>query len=189
MSAYVVDKDHIDFMVQAAIAGGTDSQGWETAHGGFSWYHDGKRHAVKPHLDVAEDGMHSEEIGPSVLGQRLVDECVRSVHGRYPEDDVDAGELPGPCDCYYLLPYVWEPVSTSQTLSIGAGLRPIIPAPESTVFIAHQLSHYEYQSCEHEEWRGSEAFAFCQAMREHLLAKLPGGESAPWGFTREPAQS
>jgi hypothetical protein len=189
MSAYVVDKDHIDFMVQAAIAGATDSR--ETPHGGFSWFHDHTRWSVKAHLDAPErQSKYSVEVPPSTLGQMLVDECVRSVSARYPDDDVDAGELPGPVreHAYYLQPYVFEPIDTGrQVYSIGAGLQLAVQAVANTATVAAQLGHYEYQACEHAEWRDSEACAFVQAMRERLLAKLPGAEQASWGFSRPEA--
>lgn len=189
MSAYVVDKDHIDFMVQAAIAGATDSRGWESPHGGFSWFHDGTRYSVKPHLDEPERvSKYSVEVPPGTLGQMLVDECVRSVSARYPGDDIDAGELPGPVRerAYYLQPYVFEPIDTGrQVYSIGAGLQLAVQPVANTATVAAQLGHYEYQACESDDWRDTEARAFVDAMRERLLGTLPGAEQASWGFSRE----
>lgn len=189
MSAYVVDKDHIDFLVQAAIAGATDSRGWESPHGRFSWFHDETRFSVKAHLDTSERvSKYSVEVPPSTLGQMLVDECVRSVSARYPDDDVDAGELPGPVreHAYYLQPYVFEPIDTGRTVySLSAGMKVAVEPVANVATVAAQLSHYEYQSCEHAGWRTSEGYAFVQAMRERLLSTLPGAESATWGFNRE----
>lgn len=68
MSAYVVDRDHIRYLVQAV------SQ-WE-----ISWYFDGEHHTANT---------YSER---NTLGQMLWDENVKSVSHRYPDDPFD---LPG----------------------------------------------------------------------------------------------
>lgn len=182
MSAFVVDKAHIDFLVQAALAGGTDSVGWSGPHDGFSWWHGGRRHMVVSHVDI-EDGRHSETVGPHVLGQRLLDENLRSVRDRYPDLDREGPDLPGPRDEYWRMPYVFEPVLEGSCVSL-ATMRQVLPAVSSTAVVGVQLSHYEYQSCEHEGWRESEACAFVQAMRERLLHCLPGAADASWGFVR-----
>lgn len=184
MSAYVVDRDHIDFMVQAALAGATDSQGWSAPHGDFSWFHDGRRIRVEIGAEIFEGGT-LEIVSPDVLGQRLVDECVRSVHARYPDTEPDAGDLPGPCDAYYMGPYIFEPIDTGKQLySIARGLTLAVQPVANTATVAHQISHYEYQSCEHPEWRESEAFAFCAALKDRLLGTLPGAGDAVWGYRR-----
>ena len=36
------------------------------------------------------------------------------------------------------------------------------------------ISCYEYQACEHPEWLASEAKAFCDALRMHMIRMLPG---------------
>lgn len=40
------------------------------------------------------------------------------------------------------------------------------------------LGSYEYQSCEHNEWPTSEAYAFCDALRRSLITRLPGWQEA-----------
>jgi len=42
------------------------------------------------------------------------------------------------------------------------------------------ISCYEYQSCEHPEWRTSEARAICEALRKLAIRNLPGYDEAPW---------
>lgn len=183
MSAFIVSKRHIDILVQSAIAGATDSRGWTHPGEQFSWYHNEARHEIDPYGDAARVWGYKELVPPSVLGQRLVDECVASVSGRYPNDDVQAGELPGPCDPYYLKPYVFEPVTDSNVMVIGAaGLKVHIGALVSTAELASGLFCYCYQSCEHEGWETSEAHAFVQAMKDNLLRSLPGHDAAPWGW-------
>ncbi len=112
-----------------------------------------------------------------------MDECVASVHGRYPDTDPDEGDLPGPRDAYYMGPYVFEPVTRPGVMSIGArGLTIAIEPLVSAAELAKGIANYEYQSCEHPEWEGSEAHAFCRALKEEILASLPGYEDAPWGW-------
>lgn len=50
---------------------------------------------------------------------------------------------------------------------------------------AVRWSELEYQSCEHPGWRESEAARFCDALRSHLIARLPGMDEAPWEWTAE----
>lgn len=188
MSAYVVDKDHIDYLVQSAIAGATDSRGWQSAHERhFSYYSHARsvRVYVDPFADETREDAHSETIPPSVLGQRLLDTNLDSIHARYPDTIDDPEHTPGPCEQYWEQPYVFEPIDTGrQVYSIAAGLRIAVEPIDATAAVAHQIGHYEYQACEHAEWRESDGFAFCEAMRARLLDKLPGAESASWGYTR-----
>jgi hypothetical protein len=193
----MVDKDHIDFMVQAAIAGATDSRGWQSAHERTFSYYSHER-STRVYVDAfadetAESGegyFRTETIPPSVLGQRLVDANLDSIHARYPDTIEDAEGTPGPLERYWEMPYVFEPIDTGkQVYSIGAGLQLAVQAVANTATVAAELGHYEYQACEHDGWRESDAFAFLEAMRVRLLGRLPGAESASWGFQREEHKS
>jgi hypothetical protein len=42
---------------------------------------------------------------------------------------------------------------------------------------------YEYQACEHPEWEHSQAHAFCAALQQRLITKLPGYSDGPWAIT------
>jgi hypothetical protein len=182
MSAYVVSKPHIDLLVQAAIAGPSDGHGWKIGGEPFSYYHDSERHAVEIGAEPGERSVWGELVGPSVLGQRLTDENVTSVEGRYPDTNADRGDLPGPCDAYYMGPYVFEAFRASGRRLCVPGMPEAIEPPATIVEIAKAVSCYEYQSCEHDGWETSEAHAFCQALTEALLHSLPGYDAAPWGF-------
>ncbi len=190
MSAYVVPKAHIDFLVQAALAGASDGASWNRVHDpGLSWHHQDQLHRLDPLAEVGDErpaaipGFNPIElVPPSVLGQRLLDECVASVHDRYPDTSPEEGNLPGPRDAYYMGPYVWEPYLKSETRLIARGMPHMIAPPATTVVIAKQIANYEYQSCEHDGWRESEAHAFCRALAAALLRSLPGWEDAPWGI-------
>lgn len=84
MSAYVVDKVHIDVMVRAGL---------NVRYKPMGWYHGGKHHKLT--YENADQ-----------VGQMLIDECVRSVGDRYGNDKVT--ELPGPNNAYWLIPYKYE---------------------------------------------------------------------------------
>jgi hypothetical protein len=101
---------------------------------------------------------------PTEVGRTLLAECVKSVAHRYP-DDLDH-ELPGSAarpDTYTFR----QPAEFSPMELLGA------------------LGCYEYQSCEHPNWRESEAFAMCQELRDRLVRELPGYDTAPWGIEEE----
>ncbi len=97
------------------------------------------------------------------IGQVLVNENVRSVMGRYNEDKPT--NLPGPTNAYWLIPY-----------KLGETRIP-------TVVQAIKLVNcYEYQACESNDWKKTEAHAFCDYLKGHLIHCLPGYEDAPWGW-------
>ncbi len=163
MSAFVVDKKHIDLMVCAAEYYGKQGhqgarmQWWQTDESG--------NYAGWRYLDANED-QREEYYTLSQLGQLLVSENVASVHDRYPDDDPDLGELPGPIDAYYMGPYVYE--NPGRVLSPGEVFRAI--------------DCYDYQSCETGNWRNTEAFAFCEALRSAACRAVSDYEQAPWEF-------
>lgn len=82
MSAYVVDRPHIAFLVEAA-----HSRALDPGHyGGISWYHNTHLHTLN----------YSDHERAAKVGQMLWDENVRSVQHRYPECSDD---LPGEIGC------------------------------------------------------------------------------------------
>jgi hypothetical protein len=98
-----------------------------------------------------------------VLGQMFVNEVVASVSFRYPNDDVQAGELPGPCEVYYLAPYVYsDPGFTPD----AAEMRQLVGC-------------YSYQACEHPGWESSTANAICEGILAHLG---DGPRTGAWGW-------
>jgi hypothetical protein len=50
------------------------------------------------------------------------------------------------------------------------------------VALLKAIDCYEYQSCEHPGWDDSSAKAFCDALSDMLIGRLPGYDAAPWGF-------
>jgi hypothetical protein len=164
MSAFVVDKKHIDLMVCAAEHYGR--QGYQGSK--MQWWQvdeDGE-YAGWRYLYANEDE-RDEYYTPSQLGQILVNENIASVVGRYPDCDADMGDLPGPCDAYYMGPYVYE--NPGRVLSPGEVFRAI--------------DCLDYQSCEHDGWRKSEAFAFLTSFRQSVCRFVADAESAAWELT------
>ncbi len=101
MSAYVVDREHVDLMVRLALEGPAGV-------------------AVGP--DAAWHAPRSLSADADELGALLVAECVASVAHRYGEDPA-AGALPGPADAYYLRPYAYR--RPAHRLTVAEGLKAI----------------------------------------------------------------
>ena len=159
MSAFMVDDTHIDVLISAALV--RVSCG-ET----LRWYHD-QREEI-PHtapgeaLPSHEDYIASlertrrevTEDNAGTWGATLVAENRKSVNHRYEEDEWEE-------------PYVF----TQYAGTFNA------------VAILAAISCYEYQSCEHPEWKTSEAHDFCEALRRKMIRMLPGYDKAPWEVT------
>ena len=179
MSAYIVDKVEIDLLVRAALhahraqyAGdGRFFSWWRTdEEGEFAGWNELRVNAE----DMSGDD-YKQYVTPSTLGQILVNENVTSVGYRYStpgrtvyygaeaaaemEDD---DMLPGPCDRYYIGPYVYA--DPRRDLTPGE------------VFQA--IDCLDYQSCEHPGWRKSEAFAFLTSLRKAYCDRVAYDESA-----------
>lgn len=150
MSAYVVNRDHIWFLVEAA-AGHVLNENNPNA-GGLSWYFNGHRHEI-PH------SFHQRQ---AEVGQMLWDENVKSVSHRYP--DCDGKELPGPIDCDFQ--YGQHDSKAFARISAVAVLK--------------ACDGYEYQSCEHPGWESSEAHSFLESLRHRAIGALPGYDDAQW---------
>jgi hypothetical protein len=151
MSAFMVGKVHIDAMVTAAM---------EIEHerhtSGLSWYW----------FDPAEDNelvraeiSYCDQLRANEVGQMLWAENLASINARYPDTIEDHEHIPGPCDFRPddVAIYVWENV----------------PGTLDPLAIIDATGCYEYQSCEHEGWRDSQAKAFCGALTDKMLRKMP----------------
>lgn len=143
MSAFIVNKSHINAMLQGAFA---TAQQHNDRH---RWHHDGGWQELT--LEAAD-----------AVGQMLLDENIKSVCSRY--EDSPMTDLPGRMDCQYLLPFEFHPMSK-------------VPKPIELIKIT---KCFEYQSCEHAEWKASEAKAFCDALIASAIHNLPGYDDAPW---------
>ncbi len=99
MSAYVVNKRHIDALVTGALECG------QRDRSRFSWYHEGQRHEVE---DITESA--------ASLGALLWRENVKSVQARYPESASDDLPRPSGFDADEAAFYRFEPLAESLTM-------------------------------------------------------------------------
>lgn len=176
MSAFIVDKAHIDALVAAGLMGDYGCKlTWANEEGAY----DGSRKLDHTTADR--------------VGRMLWAENVISVDHRYsPEGRVayyGEGWENGPD---FQLPgrYVEEAIpGTTETLSVPeyayldeyrfpVGTR--APSPVATL---KAIDCYEYQSCEHAGWKDSEAKRFCEALRDDMITRLPGYSEASWGIS------
>lgn len=167
MSAFIVNRHHIDALVTVAIFGPpgiAPSPGttWRPVarldtepppDAGITWYTEHQHRA-----ELAE--AHR-------LAEMLALENARSVNHRYPNSDT----LPGPAS------RDWTHAYDTPAATLRHGHRP------TAVETLKLIDCYEYQTCEHHGWRTSQARRFCDALRKSLISHLPGYDDAPWEWT------
>lgn len=97
---------------------------------------------------------NKRELTPATAGRvgaMLLAENQASVNHRYREDDLEE-------------PYLWREVR----------------GPFDPVAVLKAVNCYEYQACEHEGWRSSEARQFIDSLRSYAIDALPGYDAAEW---------
>jgi hypothetical protein len=151
MSAFMVSKNQIDAIIAVVACGPShsekDARRWEDS---MKW---------ADILPRTEDPLGE-------LGNVLIHENILSINARYPDTVGTPERLPGPCEPYWLVPYVFHS-----------------PARIPTVVEALKLIDcYEYQSCEHDGWKTSQAKRVCEKLRGNLITALPGYEAAKWSI-------
>lgn len=147
MSAYIVGKAHIDYLLSAgmsrSILGIYGPMYWFDADPDSSTYQEGEAIPVSS-IQWAQG--HKRELTHAtagLVGAMLALENQRSVNHRYAEEELEE-------------PYLFAEVR----------------GPFNPVDVLKACKGYEYQSCEHYEWRTSEAKAFIDALREHAIGQL-----------------
>ena len=158
MSVYVVDRNHIRYLVEAAqhIAIRDHSPS-------FSWYHNGERQEL-----TSENA--------SEIGQQLWNENIASVQYRYPDDTDDT--MPGP---------VGETFVYYHQTCPEHGRRMAGPYFKFDVAqILKAADCYEYQSCEHPGWESSSARNFIRALVKRAYSHMEGYDDARWGAPEMP---
>jgi hypothetical protein len=158
MSAFIVNRNHINFLVIAAMSRRIVS--W---HGPFAWTWAINRETgtyLRGEL-ACNDWTHATEVG-----QMLWNENIKSVSARYPNDAPD--NLPGPCGEDYLFK-----------------IQHLVPSrPMEPVAVLKACDCFEYQSCEHDGWESSEAKAFIESLRSAAWHALPGYDDADWEISK-----
>lgn len=87
------------------------------------------------------------------VGQMLLDANAASVNHRYDEDELYVYSYRAP-------QYTWSPVEVLKAIHC-----------------------YQYQACEPDDWKSSEANAFCDYLTHHVINKMAGYDAAPWAIT------
>ena len=158
MSAYVCSKTQFDLLVRAAKHyGGRDGFRWWRVDGDGDYVGWSKIERSAASYAGSRDDDHMHYVTESQAGQLLVSQNVASVSYRYGDCDADAN-LPGPIDAFYMAPYIYT--------DPGYVLNP------AEVFKA--IDCLDYQSCEHPEWRTSEAYAFLRSLRQDACRAVDG---------------
>src|ERR1035437_1272028 len=153
MSAWIVSKAHIDALVNAA--GSVDFQNHSS---GMSWWNGDERHEMT----------YSDRVRASEVGMMLWATNLESINARYPDTIEDESGCPGPNDFEGSVSVAEYRFTPTRDLE-----------PE---VILKAISCYEYQSCEHEGWKTSEAKSFCEALEHKMIGRLPAYNLAPWGL-------
>lgn len=172
MSAWMVDKVHIDLMVAVARRGLKPGESrWKFR--AYDWQF--QQHMV----DDAD-----------ALGLMLARENVRSLIARYGEGAAGPGPVAGR----------WTRLANGDDDNMVhwdvEGYRFVDPDIELSFVEAYKLIHcYTYQSCESSDWETTEAYAFSMALEKALLYGTvygsrsqeyrdhnvpPGWDDAPW---------
>ena len=174
MSAYMVDKVHVDLMIAVALEGPRDNHAPRGAWLGVRWLADDLDdiEAASATSDeyVRRLNEARRQIGPGSaddVGRFLVAENLRSIRHRYPDTAQRPEATPGPADPYWKNDYAYR--DPGYRLSVVEALKAI--------------DCYEYQACEHPEWRRSEARRFCDSLRGSVVGALPGYWQANWSWS------
>ena len=154
MSAYVVGREHIIYLVEAGLV--LPNWGRRHSHITWIWNIDGEYEDIKRGELYPADYEAAQRVG-----QMLWDENLASVRYRYPDSP---DKLPGPIDCDYQYPETTPPFMHIDPIQVLSS-----------------CDCYGYQSCEHDGWATSEAKAFIGALQQRAWMALPGYEDAKWG--------
>lgn len=152
MSAFVVNRDHIRYLVSAvqslSIVG--------RLNGSLTWIWNQNDETETYDRGELKPGDNAEA---SRVGGMLTIENVRSVMHRYPDTSLEKANLPGEVgdDYMYGKHVPWSYYATPDIF------------PEQVIMACRC---YEYQACEHPGWRASEAHAFIKALERYAVSGL-----------------
>ena len=163
MSAYIVERNHILYLVEAALH-------WANPYG-FSW-RDGQ--AEEGHVRKEMRGGDLEKAVEAA--NMLWRENVKSVKHRYRGEQTDT--LPGSIGT--------DEEHVITMADMGNGELRWSEFDCAQVFKAADC--YAYQTCEHEDWPKSEAYSFIESLRGSAWHALPGYEAAEWGAPKTNAE-
>lgn len=159
MSAYMVDREHIRFLVSAArrFARGRD--------GCFGWVKDGQQswsQFAGFNQDAASD-----------LGQILWTANLDSIEARYPDTKGKPERMPGRIGEVYIYAHAKDwPSDMIDMVQVLKSVRCLV-----------------YQCNEYEGWEKSEAFRICEALQSAAINSLTGYDKAKWGAPELPTRA
>lgn len=158
MSAYMVGKAHIDYLLSAGMSRSIIRlQGatlhWTDTHMALATTELSHPEGVAiPAEPLDWYWAHKQELTRATadrVGAMLLAENQRSVNHRYAEDDIE-------------YPYIFQEVR----------------GPFDPVEVIKALHGYRYQACEHPDFWKSEAAQFVDALLEYAIDALPGYDQA-----------
>ena len=123
------------------------------------------------------DGNHSHELTcmdtekATKVGQMLWSENLASINARYVDTIDNPLGCPGPAN--FEGPASIDAYRFTRTQQL------------EPVKVIKAIHCYDYQSCEHDGWKASEAHQFCEALEARMVSSLPGYNEAPWGLDEE----
>lgn len=144
MSAYIVDKIHIDVLVSAGIAFGDNG--------------DGIRWDASPNPSLP-DFQHVTPESVNRVGRMLWAENLASVAHRYPHDV--SGQRPGPAD------FTDSDVETYRFERVNGFITPL---PVLAAIASYEYQSNENVM----DWHNSEARRYCDGLRLAAIARIPG---------------
>ena len=148
MSAYVVGRNHIQFLVKAAHAIARQDRST------FRYFRKGAWHDVDEH-DLTQNVR---------VGNMLWQENINSVRSRYKA--ATSNKMPRP---------------SGETFVFGDDDVRVRFTEYNPSQILKSCHCYEDQSCEHEDWKTSEAHSFIRALEYQAMRHVAGYEEAKWG--------
>ena len=156
MSAFVVDKTHIDALLTAGLVWnpGSSKLRWMIGEAEDTDYREGQPWGETAIQSYERRVRELSDESAGRVGAMLWAENRLSVNHRYAENEWEA-------------PYIFE--------HLGIHIDPIA--------ILDGLRCYEYQSCEHPGWETSEAKAFCDSLRANAIHELPRKGERVWEIT------
>lgn len=111
----------------------------------------------KKHIDLlvtaAQSAKYMRVEDPTALGTLLWAENHKSVNARYSEESVTP-------------PYRFAR----------------FPGKVDPIVVLKSIHCYQYQACEHDGWKESEACKLMTELEGEMISALPGYDAAPWGI-------
>lgn len=159
MSAYLVPKQHIDVLVEAAMRVPPFS-----FFTGLQWSGRNQNTEIAIFSLKVRDLLTAHEVG-----RRLWLANLAGVQTRYPQ--ATDGEWPGPAGL------------TFAEIQAYRFMTPVVSLP--AVAILKAIHGYEYQCLADPSWRGSYAEGFCRALERRMIQSLPGYTEATWEIDEE----